>query len=359
MSEPTKRTAGSIQQGAFDEQPFLSVCIATRNRSNYIGLTLDNILEQCGNDVEVVVVDGASTDDTPAVVGKRAAESSNLKYFPQTANSGIDGDFDKAIELARGKYCWLMSDDDVLAPGAIARVLGACREAPDVVIIDAEVRTADLTEVLKTSRLGFTGERHYAGTDIDRLFVDCGDHLTFIGGVVVFRELWIGRERRRYFGSEFIHVGVLFQAVIPGSIIVIGEPLVRIRYGVGNWVRRAFHVWMFKWPSLVWSLSGISETAKRGVCAREPWRSPRILAYYRATGAYSPLEFREFLSPRTHGLERIVAFIIGVIPGSVVNFVAVLHSAMIKRVQRGALYDLLHSSHTTAASRLVARMFSV
>jgi len=101
MSEYNQRTDVRAHRSAANGQPLISVCIATRNRDRYLAMTLDNILEQCGYDLEVVVVDGASTDDTAAVVGARATNWPNLKYYPQAANSGIDGIMTKQWNLPR------------------------------------------------------------------------------------------------------------------------------------------------------------------------------------------------------------------------------------------------------------------
>jgi abequosyltransferase len=325
-------------------QPLLSVCIATHNRARYLGQTLDNILEQCGDAVEVVVVDGASTDDSAAVVEMRAVNQSNLKYYPQATNSGIDGDFDKAVELAQGRYCWLASDDDMLAPDAVARVLNACRNEPDAVIIDAEVRTADLVEVLVPQRLGFCGERRYVSMDSERLFIDCGLHLNFIGALVIRRELWLQRERKRYYGSEFIHVGVLFQAPLPGEVIVIGAPLVRIRYGVGNWTSRSFQVWMFKWPALIWSFDWLAESSRATVSQRYPWQNPVVLLLYRAKGWYSWQEFTQLIFPRAKLSWRTwLAGLIALLPGRLVNLTAFIYASLLRGNQRGGIYDLKRS----------------
>jgi glycosyltransferase involved in cell wall biosynthesis len=48
--------------------PLLSICIATYNRADYIGETLDSIIPQLTDNVELLVVDGASTDNTEDVV---------------------------------------------------------------------------------------------------------------------------------------------------------------------------------------------------------------------------------------------------------------------------------------------------
>ena len=329
-----------------NECPSLSICIATRNRSQYIGETLDRILEQCGPDIEIVVVDGASTDDTDTIVSQRAAEHPGLRYLPQTENSGVDGDFDKAVQFSLGEYCWLMSDDDLMVPGAIARVLEICNDQPDAIIVDAEVRTADMTETLISSRLGFTGERHYTEKDADRLLAECGQHLTFIGALVVRRELWVSRERTPYYGSEFVHVGVLFQAPLSRGAVALGEPLLRIRYGVGNWTSRSFQVWMFKWPALIWSFDWLSVSSRAAITRREPWRSPALLLLYRAKGWYSWKEFIQLIwpqaKPRWHAL---VPAMVALVPGRLVNMLALALARLNLGGHPGGVYDLKRSPY--------------
>ncbi len=296
--------------------PLLSICIATRNRGDVLAPTLDALLAQAWPGVEIVVVDGASTDNTGEIVRARAERNTSLKYFPQASNSGIDGDFDKAIVLAQGEYCWLMSDDDLPLDGAVQRVLELCHQGLAAVIVDAEVYSADYSIKLLGQRLRFTGERRYAATEMDRLLADCGDCLSFIGALVIRRAIWLARERQAYFGTEFIHVGVLFQAPLPGEVLALGEPMLRIRYGVGNWARRAFEVWMFKWPNLIWSFTQRSEPARSAVTARYPWQNPVKLLLYRAKGLYSWDSFRCLVMPAKRPfLEKIPALFTAVFPG--------------------------------------------
>src|SRR5665647_2657471 len=101
----------------------LSICITTYNRGQFIGETLDSILGQMVAGVELVIVDGASPDNTPAVMTQYLLRYPEIRFFREQVNSGVDGDYDKAVGYARGEYCWLMSDDDLLKPGAIQYVL--------------------------------------------------------------------------------------------------------------------------------------------------------------------------------------------------------------------------------------------
>lgn len=101
----------------------ISICMPTRNRAGFIGTALESVISQADDSVEIVIVDGASTDNTPDVVQKYQQRFKNLVYCRQEINGGVDRDMAKAITLSRGEYCWLLSDDDMLKPGALKRIL--------------------------------------------------------------------------------------------------------------------------------------------------------------------------------------------------------------------------------------------
>ena len=114
----------------------LSICIPTYNFGKFIGETLDSILPQVTDEVEVVVLDGGSTDDTAEVVGSRMKVYPQLVYHDQGYRGGIDRDIEKNVSLARGEYCWLFSSDDVMLPGAVEKILEAIRSKYDVYICE-------------------------------------------------------------------------------------------------------------------------------------------------------------------------------------------------------------------------------
>jgi abequosyltransferase len=295
----------------------LSVCITSRNRAGFIGITLENILTQCPADVEVVVVDGASTDNSVAIISEIATRYPQLRLLAMQENSGLDADYDKAVQAARGKYCWLFADDDLLAPGAIERVLSACEEQPTVVITDVSVHNGDYTLLEVERQLAAVGKTHFGESETAEFFRECATHLTFIGAVIVLRDFWLSRERARYYGSEFIHCGVLFQAPIPGTVILIREPLVQIRHGVATWLRRWFEVWMYKWPNIVWSFDWIDESIRRAVQEPEPWTNWRRLYWSRVTGRYEWVHFRDLVLPKAgYGwkLSKPLAFVLIPVP---------------------------------------------
>ncbi|WP_242102795.1 glycosyltransferase family 2 protein [Lysobacter sp. M2-1] len=337
------------------DRPRLSICIATLNRSAFIGETLDTIAPQLRDDVELVIADGASKDDTADVVGRYAARDPRVRYVRLPAASGVDQDYDIAVSHARGDYCWLMTDDDLLKPGAVERVLRELHGDVELVIVNAEVRTADFGGTLRGALVAKDSDAEYALEDADGLLADTAHALSFIGCVVISRTFWFARDRAAYYGSLFIHVGVIFQGLTPRTH-VIAKPLITIRYGNAMWTPRGFEIWMFKWPSLVWSFPGVSAQAKSRISAREPWRQMRKLWLYRSIGGYAPREYDRFLSGRPMSpIARLLARTIAVVPSRLANAMASLYCGLFARHARMNIYDLSRSPHASFVSRAVAR----
>lgn len=336
-------------------QSKLSICIATYNRGKFIGETLDSILSQMLPGVELVVVDGASPDNTPEVMAQYLLRYPEIRYFREQENSGIDRDYDKAVGYASGVYCWLMTDDDLLRVGAISRVLNSFDTNPDLVVVNAEIKTADFSTALDKNFLKFSSDKEYGEKDSEKFFSEVANYLSFIGGVVIKRQFWLERDRPSYYGTFFVHVGVIFQHPPITRVKVISEPLIVIRYGNAMWTARGFEIWMFKWPQLIWSFPDFSEQSKTTITTREPWRLIKKLVLYRAIGGYGVAEYQQLIAAGAQGISRRLYMAIAMSPATIVNFFASLYCVLINRNARSGLYDLARSRHATWASRFLGR----
>jgi len=304
----------------------ISVCIATMNRGSFIGATLESIICQATDDVVIVVLDGASTDDTGEVVRRCQERFPRLRYFRQAANMGVDHDYAEAVRLAEGEYCWLFSDDDLMKPGAIQAVLDAISGQYALIIANAEVRNADLSTVLQPQRLPFSADRIYESSETPRFLADTGNYLTFIGCLIIKREFWDAREKEKYFGSFFIHVGVIFQSPLPERALAIAKPLITLRYGNASWLEKYFEIWMFKWPDLIWSFEQYPDAVKLQVCRKEPWRRIKTLLLLRAKGSYTIKAYLNLLKPRLESTwARAASKAIAYFPGRIANLIAVIY----------------------------------
>lgn len=337
----------------------LSICIATFNRAKYIGETIESIISQLPSEVELVVVDGASPDNTSEVMGSYLSRYPHIRYFRESTNSGVDADYDKAVGYAVGEYCWLMTDDDLLRPEAISRVLTLVDGTLDLVVVNSEIRNVDFSKILQPKFLSFSDDREYGMEDGEKFFSEVANCLSFIGGVVVRRCFWLERERSRYYGTLFVHVGVIFQHPPVKRVRVIAEPLIIIRYGNASWSSRGFEIWMFKWPKLVWSFDDFSDNSKNKICSREPWKNNKQLALQRAIGGYSLTEYKQFIETKVNGASRFFPLAIASTPGWMINSFTSLYCALINRKALSGVYDISRSRHATWISRFVARILGV
>jgi abequosyltransferase len=336
----------------------LSICIATYNRGKFIGETLDSIIPQMKSNVELVVVDGASPDDTSEVMAEYLMKTPQIRYFREMVNSGVDADFDRAVEYARGEYCWLMTDDDLLMAGAVDKVLSMLNDLNDLVIINAEVRDIYLKTVLESRRLNVFQDITYQSSENEEFFVKCMNYLSFIGCVIIRRSVWMERDRASYYGSLFVHVGVIFQKRLVNAVQVVSDPLIILRYGNAMWTPRACEIWMFKWPNLVWSFPELPDEAKNTVSPESGLRKIKLLFHQRALGGYAHSDFDRLLKERLYGWTRVAALLISLFPAKSAHFASVVFLFMLGSPNKLTMYDLLRSRNSSWLSRRFMRFFA-
>jgi abequosyltransferase len=337
----------------------LSICIATLNRAKFIGMTLESIVSQISEDVEVVIVDGASTDNTGEIVKGFQDRFPFIRYKCLPEKGGIDHDYSLAAELAQGEYCWFFSDDDLLVPGAVKAVLGAISSSKfDLVVVNSEIRSVDMSTVLKPKALEVDTDILYTPNEQEDLFIKVANYMSFIGCVVIRKACWAQRDRLSYYGSWFVHMGVIFQRPLGSDTLLLHEPYIAIRYGNATWSSRSFEISLFKWPELIWSFSSFSTRARQSVTQREPWTSLMRLFILRARGAYGEKEYGQYLRDRLPiGIRRLVARLNAWFPGVLANTVMLLYFWVARRMHVNAELQLCDLRNSQFYYRAAAKRF--
>jgi len=182
--------------------PLLSICIPTHHgRAAALAVALDSVLEQLAADdgeVEIVVCDNASQDATADIVGDRRARHPNVvSYHRNDTNIGFAHNIVRAVQLASGRFCWLLGSDDALAPGGLDRVLATLRAHPQLTGLSVNRRNLDArlaqpalpdTTALLGAHLR-TAARSYNA--LHPAIGDLGLYLTYISGQIVDREHYL------------------------------------------------------------------------------------------------------------------------------------------------------------------------
>jgi glycosyltransferase involved in cell wall biosynthesis len=102
----------------------VSVVIPCYNYARFLRRCVNSALTQQGVEVDVQIIDDASTDETPRIGRELSAEHENVVYIRHEKNWGHIATYNQGLAACTGRYSVLLSADDLLAPGALDR---ACR----------------------------------------------------------------------------------------------------------------------------------------------------------------------------------------------------------------------------------------
>ena len=224
----------------------ISFCIPTYNHGRFLGVALDSILAQAPPQFEIIIVDGASTDETPQVAARYMQRSSAIVYRRMAQNRGVDPDIAQAVDISQGEYCWLMSSDDVLVEGVVAKVVAAL-ESGSQLYLGARIEcTEHLTPFSKDSilasesagRWNFSDERSlleylHAARGLVALF-------SYLSVLIFRRSLWdAGGDAARRYGTCYAHAFRLWSGLAAGgSLEFLALPVVMCRMGTDNFSQR-------------------------------------------------------------------------------------------------------------------------
>lgn len=155
----------------------VTVAIPVYNGMPYLQAALDSLRGQTYKDLDIVVIDNCSTDNTAEYV--RSVEDSRVRLIVNETNVGLEGNWNKALEQAGESPFWkLLCADDALEPNAIETELRVLSEHPNVVMTASKRRVVDDHDktIVAGRGLGFlSGE--VVGTKAVRTSVRFGTNL--------------------------------------------------------------------------------------------------------------------------------------------------------------------------------------
>jgi len=120
----------------------VSVVIPTFNRAYCLGQALDSVFSQTHQNLEVLLVDDGSTDDTRALLERHWAAEPRLRYLYQ-ANAGVSAARNHGLREARGDYIALLDSDDTWMPWKLAAQLACLNAFPEAGMIWTDMQAVD------------------------------------------------------------------------------------------------------------------------------------------------------------------------------------------------------------------------
>jgi glycosyltransferase involved in cell wall biosynthesis len=133
--------------------PLVSIGTPVYNGEDFIRQAIESVINQDYPNIEMVISDNASIDNTQSICEEYASKYSQIKYHRQSINHGMIANFNASFELAQGKFfCWL-SHDDFLSPTYISKCMSMLDLYPQAIACCSEINFVNYDG---TNREGWT-----------------------------------------------------------------------------------------------------------------------------------------------------------------------------------------------------------
>lgn len=124
-------------------KPLVSIGMPVYNGERFIRKSLDSILEQDYENLELIISDNCSTDATAEICQEYLRKDERIQYHRNAANLGAVVNFSRVFELSRGKYFMWAGDHDLWHPTFTSRCVAILEEDPEVALVYSKTKYVD------------------------------------------------------------------------------------------------------------------------------------------------------------------------------------------------------------------------
>jgi len=216
----------------------ISICVPQYNRIEYLKINLERIALQKDANLEVIISDDASTDDTTNQIAElQKTYPFPITYFKFENNQGYDRNLRKSLELASGDYCFVLGNDDTLADDFVINRLthflennnlpdvGFCNSADYLDVNNIQIRAK------QTSNIG-------SGTEIALKYYSS---FSFVAGIIFKKSAFDSVNTSKLDGSVYVQIYLATLIIIRGGcLFTIKEPMVLKDIRVNNEIANSY-----------------------------------------------------------------------------------------------------------------------
>ncbi len=126
-----------------DPNPLVSIVLPVFNGVRYLREAIESCLQQSYPHWELIAIDDASTDATPAILAEHAAADPRIRVIHNSSNLGLPRSLNVGFEAARGAIFTWTSDDNRYLPSALEQMIRTLREHPEAALVYASQEFVD------------------------------------------------------------------------------------------------------------------------------------------------------------------------------------------------------------------------
>jgi len=208
------------------ESPLLSITIPTYNRRPFLQQTIEALHPQIGKDVEILICDNCSPDDTWAYLGSL---DSSIRLIRHETNIGAERNILACLEQARGQYVWTLCDDDLPCDDTVNQIRQAIAQFdhPSVLFLTSKWCSDPITE-----RNQITCGSHWTLLDQNSFLERVSFWFTVASSIVVRRDSVDRSFVNRWIGSSLVPAAITLSTVGAHNQVAVPDgPLVICRGG--------------------------------------------------------------------------------------------------------------------------------
>ena len=212
----------------------LTIAIPVYNGSSTLKNTLDSLVYQNAN-IDILISDNASTDATSKIAQAYESKYDNVYYSRNIENLGYDRNFEMCFQKSISDYVWLLGDDDIIRPGAIQRVLDILERHSNLgfIYVNYAIVNRQTNEVTKERDLKIYEDLYVPRGE--RCFDLLGEYPNFISTLIFKRDVWNTINKKKYFGSLYIHYAVFLDVTWTYDSYILSDPLVENKRRLANY----------------------------------------------------------------------------------------------------------------------------
>jgi glycosyltransferase involved in cell wall biosynthesis len=283
----------------------LGICIPTYKRPDYLRRCVESAIRSAaGRPIRIFVADDSLTNVNSAALESLQGAHSFIEWHRNEANLGIDANIQRVVDLCTCDYAWLIGEDDLFLPGAVAAMYDALQGVMHpFVFSNYQWVTEDYRRVLGVAAEDAKdGELPADEFIIDRLWT-----IGFIGAVIVNRAAWARTEASPYLGTYFAHVGRIVEMLASSPLVLVSaRPAVANRSqgeDTFTWKKDSFGVFLgFERMCRIAAQRDPTFAAALGLAASNyrakfAYLSLKSTFRLRSQGAFDMRQFRVYIAP--------------------------------------------------------------
>lgn len=337
----------------------LSICITTLNRCDHLRETIECIIDQHTQDIELIIQNGGCTDGTDEMMLDYASKYDFISYINPMRKMGLDEGYHQALQESSGEFCWCIPDDDLLKEDAIATIITSLKESPDLLLINLRCFTKDLKVDLNQNLIPIKEKKHMTYSEFEEEFSTCISSLSYTGTIILPRKIWFEIDLSQYYESWFGTYAAMASSSKIKNIIYLEDPLILYRSACSAWTDHSFEIWYEMWPKIINSFNLFHKKRQLNEEISKPYLRPLTLLKSRAYGEYRFSIYLKYIRKDSNVSlwNHLQSMLFSIIPISMLNISVLIAMLIFKRNSLYSIYTMAMASPYPKFAILICKVF--